>query len=207
MISIHRIAFAILALPLIAGAQSPAADSSAPAPRVRNLNWLTDTRSFPVGAIIKVAIDEYALAAANKGTVAEASRERRMGVGGSASLGHDGSTTTFGPVDGSLETGDRGASRSRGEATRGTRYVAEIPVRVVAITAEGLLQVKGTKIIDVDRAKQEMTVTGLISPRDVDARDVVASTSIADARIVYTSKGLDKPRSGILGRVIGIIWP
>jgi flagellar L-ring protein precursor FlgH len=128
-----------------------------------------------------------------------------MGVGAGASMGSSG--VNVGPADGSLQTGDKGTSRSRGEATRGSRYVGEIPVRVVAITPEGLLQVSGMKVIDVDRNKQEMTLSGLVRPQDVDSRDVVESSSIADARLVYISKGLDRPRSGILGRIAGIIWP
>lgn len=183
---------------------APATDST-PAPRRRNTGWLTDRREFGVGDIIKVAIDEYALAEANKGTISEATRQRIMGVGGDASIASSG--TSFGPLKGSLESSDKGASSSRGEATRGTRYVAEIAVRVTAVTPEGLLQVKGTKIVDVDKAKQEMTLSGLVRPQDVDARDVVVSAAVADARIVYSSKGLDKPKSGIVGRIVGIIWP
>lgn len=195
---------ALLAVPALAAPAQAPADTAA-SPRRRIASWTADRRAFAVGGIIKVAVDEYALAAANKGTVSEASRERTMDLGGSASLASTG--MKVGPADGRIESGDRGASRSRGEATRGSRYVGEIPVRVVSITPEGLLQVQGMKVIDVDKAKQEMTLTGLIRPQDVDSRDVVASAAVADARLVYTSKGLDKPKSGILGRLIGIIWP
>jgi flagellar L-ring protein precursor FlgH len=194
------ISLSALSLP----AQDPSGTTTA-APRRRIASWTADRRDFAVGDIIKVAVDEYALAAANKGTVSEASRERRMGVGAGASMGSSG--VNVGPADGSLQTGDKGTSRSRGEATRGSRYVGEIPVRVVAITPEGLLQVSGMKVIDVDKNKQEMTLSGLVRPQDVDSRDVVESSSIADARLVYISKGLDRPKSGILGRIVGIIWP
>lgn len=195
---------ALLVLPALAAHAQGPSDTTA-AQRRRYGSWTADRRDFLVGDILKVAVDEYALAAANKGTVSEASRERTMGFGGGASVG--GIDIPVGPADSHIQTGDKGASRSRGEATRGSRYVGEIPVRVVAITPEGLLQVKGMKVIDVDKAKQEMTLTGLIRPQDVNSRDEVASTSVADARLVYTSKGLDKPRSGILGRIVGIIWP
>lgn len=188
----------------VATAQGPA-DSTSNTPRRRVASWTADRREFSVGDIIKVAVDEYALAAANKGTISEASRERTMGLGGSASMAS--SDLVIGPANGSLQSGDKGTSRSRGEATRGSRYVGEIPVRVVAVTKEGLLQVSGMKVIDVDKNKQEMTLTGLIRPQDVDSRDMVESSSVADARLVYISKGLDKPKSGILGRLVGIIWP
>jgi flagellar L-ring protein precursor FlgH len=62
-------------------------------------------------------------------------------------------------------------------------------------------------VIDVDKAKQEMTLTGLLRPHDVNASDVVSSTAIADAKLIYSSKGLDKPKSGIVGRIVGLIWP
>jgi flagellar L-ring protein FlgH len=208
LISSLLIITTVAACPGSTPAQAPAVrttpDSSvAPPPRKRT-NWLTDSRAFKVGDVFKVAIDEYALAQANKSTVSEASRERQMGMGGAMSM--EGGTG-FGPVDGTMETSDRGASRSRGEASRGSRYVGEVIVRVVAVTPEGLLQVKGTKVIDVDKAKQEIMVSGFVQPQDIDTRDVVESGSIADARIVYTSKGLDKPKSGIIGRIVGIIWP
>ncbi len=199
----------VAACPGSVPAQAPVArnatpDSTVAPPHRRRTNWLTDSRTFKVGDMIKVAIDEYALAQANKSTVSEASRERQLGMGGSMSM--EGGTG-FGPVDGAMQTSDKGTSRSRGEASRGSRYVGEVIVRVVAVTPEGLLQVKGTKVIDVDKAKQEIMVTGLVQPQSIDTRDVVESGSIADARIVYTSKGLDKPKSGIVGRIVGIIWP
>ena len=209
LISSLLIITTVAACPGTTPAQAPAARTAAPdstvaQPQRKRTNWLTDSRAFKVGDVFKVAIDEYALAQANKSTVSEASRERQMGMGGSMSM--EGGTG-FGPVDGAMETSDRGASRSRGEASRGSRYVGEVVVRVMAVTPEGLLQVKGTKVIDVDKAKQEITVSGLVQPQDIDTRDVVESGSVADARIVYTSKGLDKPRSGIIGRIVGIIWP
>lgn len=191
-----------------AAAQAPVApdtSAAAAAPRRRMTSWTSDRRAFGVGDIIKVAVDEYALATADKGTVSEASRERQMGVG--ADPPTPASVSSIGPISGGFESADRGASRSRGQATRGSRYIGVIPVRVVAVTPEGLLQVKGSKIIDVDKAKQEMTLTGVLRPQDVDARDIVESAAIADARIVYTSKGLDRPRSGIIGRIVGLIWP
>jgi hypothetical protein len=42
----------------------------------------------------------------------------------------------------------------------------------------------------------------------VNARDLVFSDAMADMQLTYASKGaLGKPKSGIFGRIIGIIWP
>lgn len=182
-----------------------AADTAAPARP--SYNWLSDRRSFSVGDILKVNVDEYALATANKEQLADASRKRSMDVGISPpSTGA--ASAAIGPIDGSVGTSDAGQSRQRGTASRGTRYVGELPVRVIAVTKEGLLQVRGTKLIDVDKNKQEMTLTGFVRPQDVNSLDEVASTSIADAQLAYKSKGgLGKPRNGIISKILGIFWP
>lgn len=210
-------AFSVLLLVTLAaslGAQAPAgaatrarADSNAAAPARRNINWFSDRRAFSVGDILKVKVDEYALASANKDNTAEASRSRTMDVGiHPPSTGA--STSALGPIEGSVGTGDAGSSKQRGEASRGTRYVGELPVRVVAVTKEGLLQVKGTKLIDVDKNKQEMTLTGFVRPQDVSSQDIVESTVIADVQLAYKSKGaLGKPKNGIITKLVGILWP
>jgi flagellar L-ring protein precursor FlgH len=186
----------------VPAAARPATDAT---PAARNFNWLGDKRSFGVGDILKVNVDEYALASANKGTIAEASRQRKMSIDiAPPSVG----ASALGPIDGSVGSGDAGQTRQRGEATRGTRYVGELPVRVIAVTKEGLLQVRGSKMIDVDKNKQEMTLTGFIRPQDVNSQDMVLSTSIADVQLAYKSKGaLGKPKSGILTKIVGIFWP
>jgi flagellar L-ring protein FlgH len=191
-------------------AQAPqrvSGDSAAPAAPTRNISWTSDRRSFAVGDIIRVIIDESALARANKSTVNEASRSRDMGVGIEPPTMGTG-TSAMGPVDGSIGTSDRGQSRNRGEAVRGTRYVGELAVRVVAVTPEGLLQIKGEKTIDVDKNKQEMMLTGFVRPQDVNAQDIVVSDAVASAQLSYKSKGgLGKPSNGILTKILGIFWP
>jgi flagellar L-ring protein precursor FlgH len=165
----------------------------------------SNRRSYAVGDIIKVVVDEYALASANKDNTNSASRRRKLDIGAnppSMGTGAGG----LGAIEGSLEAGDGSASNQRGNATRGTPR--RIAVRVVAVTPDGLLQVKGTKLIDVDKNKQTLTLAGFVRPLDLDSRDVVASDNIADIQLAYASKGsLGKPKSGIISRIVGLLWP
>ncbi|MEP7347463.1 MAG: flagellar basal body L-ring protein FlgH [Gemmatimonadaceae bacterium] len=195
------------------GAQAPATavpatarqavDSTAPIKR--NFNWLGDKRAFVVGDIIKVNVDEHTLATATKGLSADAARQRKMGINiDPPSMG----AAPLRPIDVAVGTGDAGTTHQNGQATNNVRYVGELAVRVIAVTKEGLLQVSGTKLIDVDKNKQEMTLTGFIRPQDVNSQDMVLSTSIADVQLAYKSKGaLGKPKSGILTKIVGIFWP
>jgi flagellar L-ring protein precursor FlgH len=186
-------------------APAPRADSAKAAP-TRNIAWTSNRRTFVVGDIIKVVVDESALASASKDNTNSAARRRTLDVGiNPPSMGAEGG---LGAIDGSVEAGDGSASNQRGKATRGTHYAAEIAVRVVAVTPEGLLQVKGSKLIDVDKNKQTLTLAGFVRPLDVSSRDVVASDNIADIQLAYASKGsLGKPKSGIITKIVGLFWP
>lgn len=206
MLSTIGILLSLAAASLGAQAPRPAADS-AKAPPARNISWTSNKRSFAVGDIIRVVVDEYALAQANKDNTNSASRRRTLDMGISPpSTGAAGAA--MGNIDGSIDAGDGSTSNQRGNATRGTRYDAEIPVRVVAVTPDGMLQVKGTKLIDVDKNKQTLTLSGFIRPLDVNSRDLIGSDYIADMQLAYASKGsLGKPKSGIITKIVGILWP
>lgn len=186
-------------------APAPRGDSARATP-TRNIAWTSNRRSFVVGDIIKVIVDESALASASKDNTNSAARRRTLDVGiNPPSMGTDGG---LGAIEGSMGAGDGSSSNQRGKATRGTQYAAEIAVRVVAVTPEGLLQVKGSKLIDVDKNKTTLTLSGFVRPLDVSSRDVVASDNIADIQLAYAAKGsLGKPKSGIVTKIVGLFWP
>ncbi|MGQ0646125.1 MAG: flagellar basal body L-ring protein FlgH [Gemmatimonadaceae bacterium] len=197
----------VTAVSLGAQASSPARADSAPTTPARNINWTSDKRAFGVGDVLQVMVDEATIAAATKDNTNSASRRRRMDMGINPPT-PPGGASSLGKIDGSLETGDGSSSQQRGNATRSTRYVGDLAVRVVAVTPEGLLQIKGTKTIDVDKNKAVLTLTGLVRPIDVSARDIVRSETIADAQISYQAKGgLGKPNNGIVSKLIGLFWP
>jgi flagellar L-ring protein precursor FlgH len=197
----------LLVLARVLGAQAAPARPDSTKPTARAINWTSDRRAFQVGDILQVYIDEYAMAQATKDNANSASRRRRLDIGATPPE-LPGSSDPIGPVEGSLQTGDAGDSRQRGTASRDTRYVGDVAVRVVAVTKEGLLQIRGTKTIDVDKNAAVLTLSGFVRPIDVGPRDVVRSEVIADAQIAYQAKGgLGKPRNGILTKILGILWP
>ena len=178
----------------------PPADSSA-ATRKPPRSWTSDRRDFAVGDIITVLVDERTAASANKANIATDQKRRKMGF--------DASLPAPAPAkEATIESSNDGESRQRGEATRGNHFMGEISVKVMAISKEGNLQIKGSKTVDVDKNKQTMTLSGWLRPQDVTTTDYAESSRIAEAQLVYQAEGsLGKPRSGILTRVLGVIWP
>ncbi len=196
----------VVAASLGAQGTAPRPDSAKATP-TRNISWTSSRRSYAVGDIIKVRVDEYALASANKDNSASASRRRSLDLGvNPPSMGTG--TGGLGAVDASYGAGDGSTTNQRGNATRDTRYAAEIAVRVIAVSPDGMLQVKGSKLIDVDKNKTTLTLAGFVSPIDVNSSDMVGSDQIADIQLAYAAKGsLGKPKSGIVTKILGLFWP
>ena len=100
------------------------------------------------------------------------------------------------------------SSNQNGDAKRGVNFRGDISVRVVAVDKTGLLQIKGTKLVDVDKNKQSLNLTGWVRPEDVSPQNYVASERVADAILTYTLTGdIGKTRGGIIGRLLTVFWP
>jgi flagellar L-ring protein precursor FlgH len=77
------------------------------------------------------------------------------------------------------------------------------------ILPNGNLIIMGSREVMVNREKQEITLSGIVRPRDVSAENVVLSTYISDAKIAYSGSGIinDRQRPGWLARAIDVVWP
>lgn len=177
---------------------TPAEGAPRRAPRQ---SWTADRRDFSVGDVITVLVDEQTLATATSGDYATDQRQRDLVASAGSSL------AAFPRGSASLGSVNDAESRQRGQSTRQNRFVGEVTVRVVAIE-NGLLRIEGGRTTSVDRSVHEMTLTGWVRPQDVTATNVVESWRVGDANLVYASSGnLGKPRGGILGRIVGALWP
>ena len=180
---------------------NPAAPVAAAAVRPARLNWTSDRRAFSVGDLIIVHIDEYTLASANLTDNASQRRKRNTDVDlvtpGAAGMGA------------SFNTSNNGESSQRGDRSRQLRLDGEITARVMSIDpVTGVLSIKGSKTICVDKEQQVISFAGAIRPQDLTGSNAIASSRVADATLDITNKGsLGKAKQGLLGRVLGAFWP
>jgi flagellar L-ring protein precursor FlgH len=188
------------AAPNTVAAAAPAAASKRPALR----SWTADRREFAVGDIITVLVDDYTISSAIKDDQATQRRSRDLGASVNVRQGVGKATN----INADIAANNDAASRNAGEARRENRFQSEMSVRVVEVGPNGLLQVKGSRLVDVDKAQQNVQLTGWLRAQDVSTTNVVESSRIADAKLTYVSPGpLGKPKQGILSRVISIVWP
>jgi len=190
--------------PATTGAQAaPATASATTAPPVAPIkpreSWTADRRSFAVGDIITILIDDYTISTAVKENLASDNRTRGLSV--NAKL-----PTSSKQVG--IDARNNADQQQRGQARRENRFQNEMSVRVVAVGPNGLLQLKGTKKIDIDKALQDIVFTGWVRAQDVSTSNVIESSRVADAQLGYASPGpLGKPKQGIMTKILGALWP
>src|SRR5690606_9670679 len=141
---------------------------SAPAPAtpVRR-SWVTDRRAFNVGDVITVLIDDYTISTAVKDNVASDTRSKNLGI--TFRLPSSGSKS------GGLDGRNDANTQQRGSLRRENRFQNEMSVRVVATGANGLMQLRGTKDITVDKALQSIVLEGWVRAQDVSSQNTVES--------------------------------
>jgi flagellar L-ring protein FlgH len=99
--------------------------------------------------------------------------------------------------------GGKGATNREGNLT-GT-----ISVNVTEVLPNGDLRIEGRREVTVNSEKQLMTIGGIVRRVDVDTKNTVFSSAIADAKIVYSGLGVldDVQRPGWLVRILDWISP
>ena len=181
---------------------APSAPTPALNARPARLNWTSDRRNYAVGDLIIVRIDENTLASANMTDNATQSRKKNTDF----KLVTPGAATAMGA---SFNTTNNGQSGQRGDRSRQLRLNGEITVRVMSIDpVSGVLTIKGTKSIGVDKEQQTINFAGAIRPQDLSGNNAIESSLVADAKLDIVNKGsLGKAKQGMLSKILGAFWP
>ena len=183
---------------------APTAPASALSARPARLNWTSDRRAYAVGDLIIVHIDENTLASANMTDNATQSRKKNAdfklitpGAGAATAPGASFNTTA------------NGQSAQRGDRSRQLRLNGEITARVMSIDpVTGVLTIKGTKSIGVDKEQQTINFSGAFRPQDLGGLNTIESSLVADSKLDIVNKGsLGKAKQGLLGKILGAFWP
>jgi flagellar L-ring protein precursor FlgH len=177
----------------------PVQAASKAAPPIRAA-WLSDRLPLRVGDLLTVVVDEQTAASERVSTNATADRAQRARLGISVD-----SAVRLGPAK-DFSTAHNSSSRDVGESGREGELTAVLSVRVVDIDASGVATIEGSKSVTVDGRLQQVKLKGVVRPEDVSAANLVSSTRIADAVITYKGKKIG-PRTGILGKILSILWP
>ncbi len=95
-----------------------------------------------------------------------------------------------------------------GDTQQSNSLTGTIAVTVAEVLSNGYLVVRGEKLISINQGDEYVRLSGIIRPRDIDASNMVASTQVANAQIVYGGQGPigNANEMGWLSRVLQSPW-
>ena len=95
------------------------------------------------------------------------------------------------------------------ETERKDDMTATISARVVDITMDGNLMIRGYREVRINQENQFIILSGIVRPEDIGQDNSILSSHIADARIEYNGVGVlsDKQQPGWLAQALDVIWP
>lgn len=175
------------------------------------LDLYQDSRAGRVGDILLVRIVETSSGKKEANTKTERESTIKGGVNGL--FGFDSwladrnknYTPSLTNINASLTNDFEG----KGSTERKSNVTATLSARIIDVTMQGNLEIRGYQEVSVNNEKQFIILTGLVRPQDIAADNSILSSHIADARIEYSGEGIvsDKQRPGWLARAVDIVWP
>ncbi|MCK5684165.1 flagellar basal body L-ring protein FlgH [bacterium] len=146
-----------------------------------NRSLFSDIKAHTIGDVVTVYIMENA----------NATRETKMNndsrTDAGTSSGITGSLTGFLPVFGASAA--LSAAQTGSEGTRqNDRLSGKISAVIIGKTENGLYEIDGKRIMEINGEKNIMEISGLVRSRDIEENNIIYSYKIANASIRY-SKG------------------
>jgi flagellar L-ring protein FlgH len=159
------------------------------------------TKAAMVGDILTIVLVERTVA--SKSNSATTGRSGEIGLTAPVT----GPLSVFSPGD--IKMGGDQSFKGKGETAQSNNLSGEISVTIAEVRANGVMLVKGEKLITLNRGDETVQFSGLVRATDIGADNRIASTRIADAHIRYTGKGeiARASKQGWLQKFFSIISP
>lgn len=163
-----------------------------------NASLYADKKASKVGDVLTVLIVESATSSSSASTDAKKNTKTEVGPGTGPLIEN---IPLF-----SYEGGDQ--LKASGSTSRTSKFVAKMTVTVKRITESGNFEVEGTRVVQTNRDKEEIKLTGIVRPQDISSDNTVYSTAIADAKITYTGTGpvSSRQKEGFITKLLRVLF-
>jgi flagellar L-ring protein precursor FlgH len=96
-----------------------------------------------------------------------------------------------------------------GSAAQNNSLRGEISVTVTKVFSNGNMEILGQKKLTLNNGDEYIRLIGIIRPEDVDSRNIVPSSRIANAKISYTGAGdlADTSKKGWFSKLVDVVTP
>jgi len=99
--------------------------------------------------------------------------------------------------------------KGQGTATKNATFTTTVSARIVKVLKNGNYYISGKREILVDDQKQIIQISGVIRPYDIDQNNIILSSQMSDAKILYKTEGdVDRAtKQGWGTKIIQAVWP
>ncbi|HIJ78606.1 MAG: flagellar basal body L-ring protein FlgH [Desulfobulbaceae bacterium] len=176
-----------------------------------SLDLYADSRAKKIGDIIMVKIVETS--SAKKEASTATTRESNVSGGISSLFGFEtwlaDRNSRYTPSLTNLQAKLTNDFQGDGTTDRKSNVTATMSARVIDVSTDGNLVIRGYQEVKVNNETQHLILSGVIRPNDVSQDNSILSSYIADARIEYSGQGVisDKQQPGWLARGLDAVWP
>ena len=137
----------------------------------------TDRKAARIGDVLTIQVVETSSAS----SAADTSTGRKSSIDAEFRLSRR--PTTAGGLEGDSDFEGSGMTQRSG------RLLAQMSVSVVDLAPNGDLYVRGDQLLTVNDEQQKIHVKGRVRPQDISPGNVVLSTRLAEAEIIYMGEG------------------
>lgn len=176
----------------------------------QEISLFEDAKARRVGDIITVVLVEQTTASKKADTNASKTQDTQL----------DNPTILGAPLSFNMPGGSKrdlnlgttlSGSRSfagAGDSSQSNKLQGNVTVTVAEVLSNGNLVVRGEKRLTINQGDEYIRFSGIVRPSDVGSDNTVLSTSVADAKISYTGKGMidDSNSSGWLASIFNSKW-
>lgn len=171
-----------------------------------------DLRAMRVGDILTIKIVEKHAGSKSADTKAERESTLNNSLAGSALgyIGIPGVRLGAEALRGlGVDANSKNKFGGKGATSRADTLTGTISTIVTEVLPNGDLRIEGKREVTVNSETQLMSISGIVRRVDVDTKNTVLSSAIADAKIEYSGLGVvdDVQRPGWLVRVLDWVSP
>lgn len=173
-------------------------------------SMFADAKARDVGDIVTIKIVESSKASNSASTSTGKNTALTLGIDKFLGIenGYPKAGSTFNPFS-RIEGAMKNSFDGKGDTTRKGDLSAYMTAKVIDKIPNGNLVIAGSREVLINNEKQLIILTGTIRERDIAPDNVIKSTYISDAKIIYTGVGDvdDTQRQGWLARFLNVVSP
>lgn len=189
--------------------KSPADYSNGSIWQASSIGLTEDFKARRKGDIVTILIVENASASKEAKTGTSRSTSINAGIPNFMGLETSLLKNNFGDLSKLINASVDSKYDGAGSTSRQETLNATISAKVIDVLPNGNLMIEGRRNVKVNNEDQIIIVEGTVRPADIGPDNIVNSSFVADAKILYTGKGIisDRQSPGWLMNFVDKVWP